>query len=132
MNLTDGTTSYDFALLPHKMTMLRAKKTIAVRQTYTSVAVFSWGVSIVGETISLSWNAIPAAMWKQLDAFYAADTPLIWDPTLTLVPATTTYNVQMIDLEGEYLLGGYDETLATSWRGDAVMTLLILSAVVTP
>lgn len=129
MNLTDGTTSYDFTLLPGKMTMIRAKKTVAVKKTYTSVAYFSWGTSIVGEIITLSWNAMPAAMWKVLDAFYAADKALIWDPTLTAVPATTLYNVEMADLEGDYLLGGYDETLATSWRGDVVMTLLILSAV---
>lgn len=129
MNLTDGVTSYDFTLLPHKMTMLRAKKTCAVKQTYTSVAYFSWGTSLVGETIVLSWNAMPAAMWKQLDAFYAADKALVWDPTLTEIPATTKYNVIMTELEGEYLLGGYDEALATSYRGDAIMALLITGVV---
>lgn len=127
MNLTDGTTSYDFTLLPHKMTMIRPVKSCAVKQTYSSVAYFSWSVSIIGKPIYLSWNAMPAAMWKQLDAFYAADDPLIWDPTLTLVPASTLYNVEMKALDGEYLFGGYDETLATSWRGDVIMELLILS-----
>lgn len=129
MNLTDGATSYDFTLLPGKMTMIRAKKTIAIKKTYTSVAYFSWGVSLIGETIVLSWNAMPAAMWKQLDLFYAADKALVWDPTLTLTPATTKYNVIMTELEGEYLLGGYDEALATSYRGDAIMALLITSVV---
>lgn len=129
MNLTDGTTSYDFALLPGKMTMIRSVKSCAAKQTYTSVAFFSWGVSIIGKPIFLSWNAMPATMWKQLDTFYANDAPLIWDPTLTLVPASTLYNVEMIDLDGDYLLGGYDDTLDSSYRGDAVMTLLILSEV---
>lgn len=129
MNLTDGITSYNFAQLPGKMTMLRPVKTCAHKKTYTSVAYFSWGVSIVGKEILLSWNAMPAAMWAQLDTFYRNDRPLIWDPTVTDAPATTIYTVEMEQLDGEYLLGGYDIVLPTSYRGDVTMTLLILSVV---
>lgn len=129
MNLTDGVTSYDFKLLPHRMGMIRPVKHCASKKTYTSVAFFSWDVSIVGKEIDFLWPAMPASMWKKLDEFYAGNKTLIWDPTLTGTPAAKKYNVEMKWLDGEYLLGGYDEELPTSYRGDVTMTLLILSEV---
>ena len=128
MNLTDGTTSYDFALLPGGMTPIRSDKICAYELTYSDVAYFSWGASIVGKEITLTWNAMPAAMWATLDAFYAGDKTLVWNPTLD-GSAVTTYNVEMVRLEGEYFLGGYDTALSSSWRRNVTMTLLILGAV---
>jgi len=129
MNLTDGVTSYDFILLPAKMTMIRPDKTNSSKLTFEDVAYYSWGVSIIGKEIVLKWNACPASQFAQFDTFYAADAPLIFDPTLTAVPADTTYNVEMKSLDGDYLFGGYDTTLDTSWRENVTMTLLILSEV---
>jgi hypothetical protein len=128
MNLDDGTTSYDFTLLPGSMTMIRADKPNATVQTYSSVAYFAWSPSIVGKSISFKWNAMPADMWAQLDTFFQADTALIFDPTLTETPAATTYNVEMTQLDGEYWLGGYGE-ISDDYRKDVTMTLLILSEV---
>jgi len=126
MNLTDGATSYDFVLLPGKMTMIRPDKAVASVLTYSDVAYFSWGSSIIGKLITLQWNACPAAQFAQFDTFFAADVPLVFDPTLTGTPADTTYNVEMLSLDGEYLLGGYG-TDDAAWRGNVEMTLLILS-----
>lgn len=128
MNLDDGTTSYNFAQLPEKISMIRPYKPNATRRTMTDVAYFAWAATIIGQTVILTWTAMPAAMFVQLDAFFAASLPLIWDPTATATPATTTYNVEMTALDGEYLLKGYD-TASGAWRGDVTMTLLILSEV---
>ena len=128
MNLTDGVTSYDFILLPGKMTMIREDKICSSELTFSDVAYFSWGASIIGKPITLHWNACPASQFAKFDTFYASDLPLIFDPTLTEVPADTTYNVEMTSLDGDYFLGGYD-TGAGSWRENVTMTLLILSEV---
>ncbi len=128
MILNDGVTSYTFSLLPGNMTVIREDKSCASVQTYEGVAYFSWGTSIVGKELSLSWNAMPAAMWSQFETFFTADAPLEFDPTLDGTPSAKTYTVEMTRLDGDYFLGGYG-TGAGSWRQNVTMTLLILSEV---
>lgn len=128
MTLSDGTTTYTFALLPGQITPIRSDKICAFQKTYSDVAYFSWGASIIGKPIYLSWNAMPAAMWAALDSLYAGDKSLVWNPSLDGT-AVTNYNVEMTQFDGEYFLGGYDTALDTSWRQNVTMTLLITSAV---
>ncbi len=126
MTLSDGTTTYEFILLPKYITPIRPEKRCADVETYTSAAFFSWGVSIIGKPITLLWNAMPAAMFAALDAFYAGDKSLVWNPTLA-GEVVTTYNVEMKKLDGDYLFGGYDTVAATSWRENVDMVLKIMS-----
>jgi len=128
MILNDGVTSYTFSLLPGSMTVIREDKSCTAVQTYEGVAYFSWGTSIVGKELSLSWNAMPAAMWAQIETFFTAAAPLAFDPTLDGTPSAKTYTVELTRLDGEYFLGGYS-TGAGSWRQNVTMTLLILSEV---
>lgn len=128
MTLSDGTTTYTFALLPGQMTPIRSDKICAAERTYSDIAYFSWGASIIGKEITLTWNAMPAAMWASLDSLYSGDKSLVWNPTLD-GSAVTTYNVEMTQFDGEYFLGGYDTSLDSSWRQNVIMTLLITSAV---
>ena len=121
MNLNDGTTSYDFTLLPHKMTMIGKDRACAAVETYTSVAFFSWGTSIVGKVIDFTWNAMPGDMWGKLETFYENDAPLTWTPD-----NTKTYTVEMIALNGSYYIG-YVDTDSNALRIDVTMSLLILS-----
>lgn len=105
------------SLLPGAMTLIRPEKPNAVKQTYSSVAYFSWPATIIGKTIELNWNLLPAADFIALDGIYSADLPVVFDP---LESNGYTYNVQIIALDGKYLL-------QRQHRADVVAKLLILS-----
>lgn len=121
MNLSDGTTSYDFTLLPHKMTMISKDRACVAVETYTSVAFFSWGTSIVGKVIDFTWNAMPGDMWYKLETFYEGDKNMTWTPD-----NTHTYDVEMLVLNGSYYIG-YIDVDSAALRIDVTMSLLILS-----
>ena len=113
--------SYVFARKPGYMTVIQANVVNSHRMTFTSVAYFSWGSDIVGKKIELRWAAMPAAMFESLDTIYQADAAVVWTPTD--VVGSTTYNVRLIAFSAEYIPGDL------LYRGNTVVTLLILSAV---
>lgn len=107
------------SLLPGAMTLIRPDKPSAIKQTYSSVAYFSWPATIIGKVIELNWNLLPVADFAALDALYVADAPVVFDP---LESNGYTYNVELIALDGKYLLQRQS-------RADVVLKLLILSQV---
>lgn len=116
---------YTFASNPAEIDdIMMPLKRSASQETYTSVAFFSWGTSIVGKTIVLSWDYITCSMFDSLNTLYQADLPVVFDPQ---DGSSKTYNVEIVDLNGKYHLG-----LASSadWeRKDVKLQLLIMSEV---
>ena len=114
--------TYTLARLPGYMTIVRPELVNSDVMTYTNVAYFSWGASIVGKKIQLKWAAMPPDQFDSLDAIYVADASVVWDPT-DVAGGSTTYNVRMISFDAEYIPG------AVGYRGNTTMVLLILSEV---
>lgn len=109
---------------PQRMTMLRADKSCAHKQTYTSVAFFSWGTSIVGKEILLEWPVMSVADFDALDSIFIADVAFNFTPS---DGGGHTYSVNMTSFNGEYFLGR--TSAAPTTRKNVRMTLLIMSVV---
>jgi hypothetical protein len=104
--------------------IIQEGKSIASVKTYTSVAVFSWGLMCAGSEILLAWDYMTTEMYDYLYALFAADEAIVFDPQ---DGSSKTFNVEITDLTGKYHLylnGGTDRN-----RRDVKMTLLILSEV---
>ena len=112
-----------FALDPGGMTMIRPDKVCASVQTYSGVAYFSWGSTIVGKEIELSWNAMPSTQFDNLQAIYVADTTVIFKPRITGL--AQNYVVNVTDLQGDYYISA--ESSANYWRTNCKLKLLIMS-----
>lgn len=122
MTMTLG--GYTFARNPAALDgIITPQRHIAVVDTYGGVAVFSWGLMIEGTRWKLMWQAIPAAMWDELDTLYQADASVVWNPD---DGESKTYNVQIMSLIGSYFmqLAG-----SSGHRQNVVMELLITSEV---
>jgi len=104
---------------PTSMTLVRPDKKNAVVETYSSVAYFSWGASIVGKIIELVWDFMSTSNFTSLDALFTADAVVVFNPQ-----TGTTYNVNILSLDGEYFLGVQDDL-----RKNVKMQLLIMSQV---
>lgn len=110
---------------PHQMTVIRADKSCAKVMTYTSVAFFSWGTSIIGKDIILEWPYMEGDEFDSLDTIFKADAQIVLDPN----DGGSNYNIQMAALDGKYYMGGRGVTNAAK-RKDVSMTLTIMSVVV--
>jgi hypothetical protein len=106
--------------------MLRPEKKCSYLETYSSVSYFSFGATIVGKAIDLSWNLLPSAQFNSLDAVYQADTVVAWDPSIP--GSTVRYNVNVMSLNGEYFIS-QESTSQESYRQNISMQLLIMSQV---
>lgn len=110
---------------PGQMTVIRAEKKVSVVETYSSVAYFSWGTSIVGKVIEMTWNWMSGDKFNALDVLYAADAVVVFDPNDT---RGLTFNVNILSLDGEYLMGGGGVS-STAIRTNVRLQLLIMSQV---
>lgn len=109
---------------PDLMTPIRR---VASVETYESIAVFSWGVSIIGKEISLKWEYLPDSQYNAMMALYIADTAVVFDPQQG---DGKTYNVELMGMSGAYhykLNSGDDEDV---WRSKISLDLLVISEVV--
>jgi hypothetical protein len=104
------------------MTLIRADRISAAVQTYTSVAFYSWGARLIGKVVTLSWNAMTSTQFNALDAIFQADATVVFNPT-DIVGGSTTYNVEIVSLNGEYLAG------VLELRINCTMELLIMSVI---
>jgi hypothetical protein len=124
-NISIGTVTLDHN--PTKMTIVREQKSCAAVDTYSSVAFFSWGTSIIGKEIDLEFSYVDSAIFDDLDDLYKADAPVVFNPQ---DGSNKTFNVEIMNLDGDY-----HRTLDVTsghLRKNVKMTLLILSEVVTP
>jgi len=107
------------ALGPNAMTVIQAYKPIAVCQTYGGVSYFGWPATIVGKELTLEWPLMSKADFDALNALYAADAVVVFDPN---DGSGLTYNVNITALTGRYYM-------RSAWRSEVRVTLLIMSQV---
>jgi len=122
-NVVIGT--HTCTLDPMRMTMVRADKSCAHKQTYSSVAYFSWGTTIIGKEILLEWPVMDASEFEALDTIFKADAPVTFDPNDGVTE--NTFTVEMTSLTGDYWRGR--GVTVSETRKNVRMTLLILAVV---
>lgn len=108
---------------PMRMTMVRADKSCASVKTYSSVAYFSWGISIIGKELLLEWFVMDADEFEELDTIFRADAPFTFEPNDGV--ASKSYTVEMTSFTGDYWRGR--GVTADVTRKNVKMTLLILA-----
>lgn len=112
---------------PNSVTLLKKDKLVGHVLTYTSVAFFTWGPTIVGKEIELSWEYMTTAEFTFLNDLYISNeydaTGVEFDPQ---DGGAKTYMVQIKSLGGKYYQNRIE---AVVHRQDIKMTLLILSEV---
>ena len=116
--------SYTFVQDPIKMDVLGPDKFCSHVQTYSGVGYFSWGTTIVGKVVEMSWDYMRADEYDSLMTLYTADAPVVFDPQ---DGTGKTYNVEIENLSGRYYM--FLETGDTKYRRDVTLKLLILSEV---
>ena len=92
--------------------------------TYPGVAIFPWGVGIVGREVVLKWEIMPSTQFDQLQTLLESDAALVFDPQ---DGTGRTFNVELMDLAGTYHV--LIESGANCYRSDASLTMLILSEI---
>jgi hypothetical protein len=112
---------YTMTQNPSDMEVITPQRYASDVKTYSSVAFFSWGTTIVGHKVQLHFNYLPVAQYSQFMTLLEADATVVWDPQ---DGGSTTYNVEITSLRGEY-----DILLDTGDRKNATLELLILSEV---
>jgi hypothetical protein len=117
--------SYTFAKQPSEMTMIEKDKFASSLLTYTSVAYFSWGTTLVGKIITLRWGGMTTTQFDTLQSKYEADAEVVWEPNQG-DSADRSFNVEI-----SRLVGGYHMSLLDSadYRIDVEMDLVIMSEV---
>lgn len=113
--------SYTFEANPSDATLIKPERSGSAVETYSSVAFFSWGVSIVGKIVELQWDYMPSLMFDELDDLYRADAAVVFDPQ---DGSSRVYNVEILDLSGKYFQNL--EIGAAIIRKDVKLTLLVL------
>jgi hypothetical protein len=110
---------------PAEMTIIKKERTTSSVKTYSRVAVFSWGVSIVGKTIELYWPAMTTVLFDSLQSVYEGDVPVTFLPMLddsSSSSSDTDYIVEVLSFDGQYHI-----TTNGAYRKEVRMTLLIMS-----
>ncbi len=100
--------------------MTPERKSAAV-ETYSSLAFFSWGASIVGKELELTWTQTSTDQYSELQTLLEADAPVVLNPQ---DGEGKTYNVEVTALHGEYWL-----YLSGTYRQNVTLSLLVLSEV---
>jgi hypothetical protein len=100
--------------------MTPERKSAAV-ETYSSLAFFSWGASIVGKELELRWTQTSTAQYESMQALLEADAAVVLNPQ---DGEGKTYNVEVTALHGEYWL-----YLSGDYRQNVTLSLLVLSEV---
>jgi hypothetical protein len=115
--------AYSFVTLPIEMDMIDEVKYDAFVLTFTDVAYYSWGPTIKGKVITLTWGGMPTAQYETFFTKYIADASNIFDPELG---DARTFNVEIIRLIGQYHMSKLD---SAPYRINCEMDLLITSVV---
>ncbi len=111
-----------FGQKPGRMTIIHPDRISSCVRTYSSVAFFSWGPTIIGKEIELAWNAVPSGQYEAIQDLWEADATVIFNPQDGY---SKIYNVEILDLKGEYCVGLADQGI----RKNVVLKLLIMSQV---
>ena len=74
--------TYTFETDPDQFDIPRAQKYSSLVKTYSSVAYFSWGLSIIGLEVLLEWELMTCDQFNRLDTLFQADAQVEWDPQI--------------------------------------------------
>jgi len=72
--------AYTFDWNPDVFTLPQAEKSHGKVKTYSSIAFFSWGLSLAGKEISIEWDWMGVDQYERLRTLFEANTPVVWDP----------------------------------------------------
>jgi hypothetical protein len=72
--------TYTLEWTPDNWTLPKEDRQIDFVKTYSSVAVFSWGATLIGKKLELEWDWMTRKMFEDLAILEAADTALTFDP----------------------------------------------------
>lgn len=108
-------TAYTFAKAPTEMTLIKPVKYNAAVLTYGGVGYFSWGATIIGKSIELSWPWLSSAQYEQFSTFYQSESTFRFYAGSY---SPTTYYCQISNFDAAHWYG-------TGQYIDARMTLLI-------
>lgn len=116
--------SHTFVKQPATMTLIQKDREVAKVKTYSSVALFSWGASIIGKTIEISWPFMTTSEYASFQAIYEADAQVVFNPQ---DGSSKTYNVELLSLTSEYFI--HLSNASGHNRRNVKLTLLIMSEV---
>ncbi len=109
---------------PSEIDLLIPDRVSTEEETYSSIAFFSWGVTIVGKKISLRWSTMPSNQFDDIQDLKIADATLVFDPQ---DGSEKTYNVEIKSCDGKYFKSL--DVSSVVRRKDVELILLILSEV---
>jgi len=121
-NMVLGT--HTFVKQPAAMTLIQKDRIVASIQTYTSVALFSWGASIIGKVIELVWPFMTTSEYTSFQTIDEADAQVVFNPK---DDSSKTYNVEVLSLDAEYFINLSDTS--GHLRRAVKMRLMIMSEV---
>ena len=90
----------DFDWNPTQFTIPKKGKSYSVVETYTTVAFFSWGVTSIGQQISMEWEMMPEQQFDDLQQLLDNDINYLWTP---VSGEAGSYDVEILDLQGKYM-----------------------------
>lgn len=90
--------------------------------TYSGIAHFSWGLSIIGKELTLTWPYMANPEFNALKAIYENDVTVVFDPN---DGSGDTYNVELTALGSTYFMGRDN----SGKRLNVSLKLLIISEV---
>jgi hypothetical protein len=93
MKLYDYTFTWD----PDRGTEPTNDKYSAMVKTYSSVAFFSWGLTIVGKEILLEWDTLDLPQYNRLREIFALDAQVVWEPCKGRITHGTVANGPFIE-----------------------------------
>jgi len=71
---------YTFDWNPDSFTLPQAERSTGRVKTYSSIAFFSWGLSLLGKEISIEWDWMGVDQYERLRVLFEANSPVVWDP----------------------------------------------------
>jgi hypothetical protein len=114
--------SYTFEDNPTSVSdLMTLERKSAFVPTYSAGAFFSWGSSIVGKELELTWTQTSTDQYGELQTLLEADAAVVFNPQ---DGEGKTYNVEVTALHGEYWL-----YLSGTYRQNVTLSLLVLSEV---
>jgi hypothetical protein len=124
MNMVLG--GYEFAWNPDSIEIPKAERSVGVVETYSGVAVFSFGLFIAGKRIVLKWKVMQEAQWEAIRAIYELD-----EATLFIPGDGYVYTVEILPpMEGSYIEEEAGEVLnEMPYREDVRLNFLITAQV---
>jgi len=118
MRMTLG--NYTFSRNPNKAGIVTPTRFTAKVMTYTGVAFFSWGASLIGKEIQLVWDKCENTQYDAMETIYVNDLPVLWKPQDN---TGKQYQVQVTNLTGDLFM--YLKA-KNHWVQNVSMNLLLL------